>query len=258
MLTEKRLLITGIANGDSIAAAVARRALQMGAQIILSAYPRDLEAAKSVAARLPGTPPVLAFDATVETEAQTVESEIRDRWGRLDGILHAIAFAPRSVLNGVMGVPAADVELALRTSVWTYAALAQLLLNLAPPNGASLVGIDFDSSRAWPMYNWMGPLKSALRSLNSYLARDLGPNSVRANLVAAGPLETRAASSIPDFDLLLGAWRRQAPLNWDSKATTPTADTACFLLSDLSRAITGEVIHADGGFHAMATAIRKT
>ena len=257
MLSGKRLLITGIATRDSIAAAAAERALLAGAEVLVAAYPRDMVAAEQVVATFPRSVALVAADATSEDDLLTLEEDVRHRWGHLDGVLHAIAFAPQAALDSVMDTSSADVEMAMRTSVWTYAALGRLLHRLAPPEGASLVGLDFDSARAWPVYNWMGPCKAALRSLNGYLARDLGAIGVRANLVAAGPLRTRAASGIPDFEVLVNRWDRQAPLAWDPTDASTVADVACFLLSDLARAITGEVLHVDGGFHAMATCLRQ-
>ena len=258
MLKGKRLLISGIATGDSIAAAVAERALLAGAEVLMAAYPRDVAAAEAVAATFSRPVAVVAVDATSEDDLVTLEKEVRLRWGRLDGVLHAIAFATQSALGGVMDVSAGDVEMAMRTSVWTYAAFGRLLRQLAPPSGASLVGLDFDSTRAWPVYNWMGPCKAALGSLNGYLARDLGAIGVRANLVAAGPLRTRAASGIPDFEVLVDSWERQAPLAWDPTDASGVADAVCFLFSDLARSITGEVLHVDGGFHAMATCLHQS
>jgi enoyl ACP reductase len=257
VLDEKRLLISGVVTGDSIAAAVARRALLAGAEVLVAAFPRDLAAAEAVAATFPGPVDVVAVDATSQEDLSMLEEQVRLRWGHLDGALHAIAFAPQRALAGVMDVPSVDVELAMRTSVWTYSAFGRLLSRLAPSSGASLVGLDFDSARAWPVYNWMGPCKAALRSLNGYLARDLGARRVRANLVAAGPLRTRAASGILDFEVLVDSWSRQAPLPWDPTDASSVADAVCFLLSDLSRSITGEVLHVDGGFHAMATCLNR-
>jgi len=253
VLDRKRLLVSGVATGDSIAAAVAQRALLSGAEVLVTAFPKDLAAAEAVVATFPKPTMVVALDATSEDDLAALEEIVRQRWGYLDGALHAIAFAPQAALGGVMDVPAAQVEMAVRTSVWTYAAFGHLLYRLAPPSGASLVGLDFDSARAWPVYNWMGPCKAALRSLNGYLARDLGPRRVRSNLVAAGPLRTRAASGIPDFEVLVESWEGQAPLVWDPTDPSGVADAVCFLLSDLARSITGEVLHVDGGFHAMAT-----
>ena len=257
MLHGKRLLVSGVATRDSIAAAVVERSLRAGAEVVVAAYPKDVPAAQEVLSALLEPTEVVAVDATSESDLTALEDDLRHRWGRLDGALHAIAFAPRSALSSVMDASAGDVESAMRTSVWSYAAFGRMLRRLAPPSGASLVGLDFDSARAWPVYNWMGPCKAALRSLNGYLARDLGGLGVRANLVAAGPLRTRAASGIPGFEVLVDRWDRQAPLAWDPADGSAVADAACFLLSDLARAITGEVLHVDGGMHAMATYLRE-
>ena len=257
MLDGKRLLVSGLASEESIASAVARRAIAMGAEVLVVAYPRDVAAARDVVATF-AKPPVgvVPLDATLQDDLELLEERLRSLWGSLDGALHAIAFAPKSALASVMDVPVGQVEAAVRTSVWSYAAFGSLLSRLAPPSGASLVGMDFDSARAWPVYNWMGPCKAALESLNSYLARDLAAAGVRANLVAAGPLRTRAANGIPDFEVLVEAWNRQAPLRWDPTDSSAVADAVCFLLSDLARSITGEVLHVDGGFHAMAAPLR--
>ena len=257
VLDRKCLLVTGVATRDSIATAVAEQAILAGAEVLVAAYPRDVAAAEAVVATFSKTPEVVAVDATSEDDLIALEANLLQRWGHLDGVLHAIAFAPQAALNGVMDVPATDVEIAMRASVWTYARFGRLLRHLAPPSGASLVGLDFDSARTWPVYNWMGPCKAALRSLNGYLARDLGAMRVRANLVAAGPLRTRASSGIPDFEVLVNNWDRQAPLAWDPADASAVADAVCFLLSDYARSITGEVLHVDGGFHAMATHLNQ-
>ncbi len=253
ILEHRTVLVTGVARTDSIAFAVADRAMQEGAEVVLAAFPRDLDGARAAARALPSAPlAILAADVTSTHDLDHLEARLRDDVGHLDGALHAIAFAPGAALSGVLDVASADVELAFRTSTHSFAALAGVLRRLAPAGGASLVGLDFDSSRAWPVYNWMGPCKAALRSLNQYVARDLGRANIRSNLVAAGPLMTRAASGIPDFDQLLRAWAAQSPMRWDPCDPRPVADAVCFLLSDLARAITGEVLHVDGGVHAIA------
>lgn len=254
LLSGKRLLITGIATTDSIAHATAHAALAQGATIVASALPRDLDGARDAVATLSGDVDVLALDATSEDDLDAVGTWVEQNLGELDGVLHAIAFAPKPALSSFLGVPSDATELAFRTSVHTYAALGGLLADLAPPSGASLVGLDFDASRAWSTYNWMGVCKSALESANRYLARDLGPRRIRANLVAAGPIGTRAASAIPGFDQLLTSWEELSPMAWDPHDATPVADAVCFLLSDLARAITGEIVHVDGGHHAVANA----
>ena len=257
MLDGKRILVSGVATKDSIATAVAERALLAGAEVLVAAYPKDVAAAEAVVATFSTIAEVVAVDATREDDLIALEEHVRQRWGHLDGVLHAIAFAPQTALDGIMGVSATNIEIAMRTSVWTYAGFGQLLCHLAPSSGGSLVGMDFDSARTWPVYNWMGPCKAALRSLNGYLARDLGAMRVRANLVAAGPLRTRASSGIPDFEVLVNSWELQAPLVWDPTDASGVADAVCFLFSDYARSITGEVLHVDGGFNAMATHLNQ-
>jgi meromycolic acid enoyl-[acyl-carrier-protein] reductase len=259
VLEGKRILITGVATTDSIAFAVAQRTLELGGEIVLAAFPRDLEAASTAAAQLPGgAPRIIPADLTSEEDLDALTDALRDHWGRLDGALHAVAFAPQVALGGdLTRTPAGPVELAFRTSAWSYATLARVLADLAPEKGGSLVGLDFDGSAAWPTYNWMGVCKSALESTNRYLARDLGAQRIRTNLVAAGPIHTRAADAIPHFDRLLSAWANGAPIAWDEHDAYPTADATCFLLSDFARAITGEILHVDGGYHAMAAPLPR-
>lgn len=252
LLTGKRILVTGVADAGSIAHATAARAHTMGATVFVTAMPRDLEGAQVAVDQIGVDLPVLPMDATASADVAAVADRVAEELGGLDGVLHAIAFAPKVALGSLLDVPGEATELAFRTSVHTYVALGGLLADLAPPAGASLVGLDFDAARAWPTYNWMGVCKSALEGANRYLARELGARRVRANLIAAGPLETRAASAIPGFDLLLGSWERRAPLPWNPGDPGPVADAACFLLSDLARAVTGEILHVDGGHHAVA------
>lgn len=253
LLAGKRLLITGVVNTDSIAYATAVAAIEGGAHIVLSSLGRDLELARLAASTLPADVDVLEADLTVQADLDQLTFELRERWGNLDGALHAVAFAPREALSGDFLAATIDpVARAFHASVHTYAALAALLRDLAPAAGASLVGLDFDGSRAWPVYNWMGVCKSALEATNRYVARDLGAASIRANLIAAGPLHTRAAGAIGAFDHLTSAWEHQSPMLWDPRDAAPVADAATFLLSDLARMITGEILHVDGGFHAMA------
>lgn len=254
MLDGKLLLITGIATPDSIAASTAARCHQLGARLVLTAFPRDAEAARAVADGIDPSIPVLTLDLTEAEQVAQVASHIADDLGPLHGALHAVAFAPRAALSGPLAdTTADDVGLAFRTSTWTLAALARVVEHAAGPGGASLVALDFDADgRAWPVYDWMGVCKTALGATARYLARDLGPRHIRVNLVAAGPLHTRAANAIPGFDRLLHAWDTTAPLRWDPHDPAPVADTITFLFSDLARGITGETIHVDGGFHAMA------
>ena len=254
-LEGKRILVTGLANPNSIAFAVATRAQKSGAQIALAAFPRDLESARAAAEQLPTPVGVHPVDVTNPEDLERLCSELRGSMGGLDGALHAIAFASQKALARLVGAPFDAVSLAFHTSTYSYAALGGVLAELAPPHGGALVGLDFDGTRAWPMYNWMGVCKAGLEAVNRYLARELAPRRIRANLVASGPLRTRAALAIPDFDRVLRAWDEQAPLPWDPEDPTPVADAACFLFSDAARAITGEVLHVDGGYNAMAAPI---
>lgn len=252
LLAGKQVLITGVASSDSIAFATARAAIRGGATVIATALHRDLDRAREACASLPGAVDVLAFDVTDPAAPDDLVGEIHRRYGTLDGALHAIAFAPRDALAAMFGVEAASVDVAFRTSVQSYVILAGVLAECAPVDGASLVGLDFDAGRAWPTYNWMGVMKAALEGASRYVARDLGQRRIRSNLVAAGPLRTRAASAIPGFEGLVRSWEEQAPLRWDPDDAAPVADAVCFLLSDLARAVTGEILHVDAGHHAVA------
>jgi enoyl ACP reductase len=256
MLEGKRLLITGVLTKGSIAYTVAERAQQDGAEILLTGFGRTRRMTERSASRLPDPPDVLELDVNNPADFETLAAEIRDRWGGLDGALHAIAFAPGDALGGnFMSAPPESAEVAFRTSAYSFKALAQALLPLMD-DGGSLVGMDFDATVAWPIYDWMGVAKAALESVSRYLARDLGDQNVRVNLVSAGPVETPAAQGIPGFETLAGLWEAQAPLGWDTSDPGPVADAVLFLLSDLARGITGEILHVDGGFHAMGAPLR--
>jgi enoyl ACP reductase len=254
LLAGKRLLITGVATEDSIAYATARRAEAMGAEVVLAVYPRDVEQVEQMVSDTGRPLDVFPLDLTQRSEVEQLTVTLQSRFGGFDGALHAVAFAPKDALDGpFMDADPSGIELAFRTSAWSLSNLARLVTALAPAGGASLVGLDFDANGgAWPVYNWMGVCKAALGSTARYLARDLGRQGIRVNLVAAGPLLTRAARSIPRFDALLDAWATTSPLAWSDNDPEPVADSICFLLSDLARAITGEVLHVDGGYHAMA------
>ena len=202
---------------------------------------------------------MLELDVNEPDDLAAVAAALQTRWGRLDGVLHAIAFAPADALGGgFLDTPASSAITAFQTSAFSLKALAVAMAPLltAAEGGSSIVGLDFDASVAWPVYDWMGVAKAALESVARYLARDLGPRGVRVNLVSAGPIETIAAGGIPGFDELAALWRNGAPLGWDTRDASPVAAAVCFLLSDLARGITGEIIHVDGGFHAMGAPLR--
>jgi enoyl ACP reductase len=254
MLEGRRLLITGVLTQDSIAYAVAERAQAAGAEVVLTGFGRGLRITERIARRLPSEPPVLELDVNDPAHLEAVAADLEERWGALDGVLHAIAFAPEDALGGsFLTAPAESAELAFRTSAFSLKALAAALtplLERAEPSGA-IVGLDFDATVAWPVYDWMGVAKAALESINRYLARDLGSAGVRSNLVSAGPIRTMAARSIPGFGDLADLWEQGAPLGWDPRDPSVVADACLFLLSPLARAITGEIVHVDGGYHAL-------
>ena len=258
LLEGKRFLITGVLTKGSIAYAVAERAQEEGAEIVLTGFGRTRRMTERAAARLPSPPDVLELDVNNPDDFAALASDLEERWGGIDGALHAIAFAPGDALGGnFMSAPAESASIAFQTSAYSFKALAESLLPLLSSNeGGSLVGMDFDGSVAWPVYDWMGVAKAALESVSRYLARDLGPSGVRVNLVSAGPVETPAAGGIPGFEDLASMWGDQAPLGWDTSDAAAVADTVLFLLSDLSRRVTGEIVHVDGGFHAMGAPLK--
>jgi enoyl-[acyl-carrier protein] reductase I len=252
MLDGKRLLVTGVVTKDSIAFHVARRAQELGAEVALTGFGRAKRLTVRAAKVLPRpVEDVIELDVNAEDDLAALEGTLRERWDGLDGVLHAVAFAPPDALGGrFLDTPADSAAAAFRTSAYSLQALTRACLPLMD-RGSSVVGMDFDGQVAWPLYDWMGVSKAALEAVSRYLARDLGPRGVRVNLVAAGPLGTIAAKGIPGFETLAGMWRRQSPLGWSTDDAGPVADAVCFLLSDLSRAITGEILHVDGGVHAM-------
>ena len=254
MLAGKKLLITGVLTDDSIAFHTARVAQELGASVVLTGFGRGLSLTTRSAKRLPVPADVLELDINEEAHMDALVADLDRRWGELDGALHAIAFAPNDALGGnFLETPASSASTAFLTSAFSYKTLAVGLRPLLKKaGGGGLVGLDFDNSLAWPAYDWMGVSKSALQSVNRYLARYLGADQIRVNLVAAGPLGTVAAKSIPGFAQFENLWQVRAPLGWEPRDPEPVANMACFLLSDYARATTGEVVHVDGGFHAVA------
>ena len=254
MLNGKRLVITGVLTDDSIAWHVARIAQEQGAEIVLTGFGRAMRLTERSAKRLPDPPPVLELDINDESHMEALVADLGERWGAVDGALHAIAYAPDDALGGnFLSTPAESASTAFLTSAFSYKTLAVGLLPLMrEAGGGSLVTLDFDNSTAWPAYDWMGVSKSALQSVTRYLARYLGDDRVRVNAVAAGPLATVAAKSIPGIDEFINAWHERAPLRWDIHDADPVARMVCVLLSDWALATTGEIVHVDGGFHAIS------
>jgi enoyl-[acyl-carrier protein] reductase I len=253
LLEGKRILVTGVLTDDSLAFAVARMAQDEGADVVLTGAGRGLSLTRRVARHLPSPPDVLELDVTVPDHVGNVAADLETRWGALDGVLHSIGFAPPGCLGGgFLDAGWDDVKVAIEISAYSLKLLAGGLRPLMKAaGGGSVVGLDFDATVAWPGYDWMGVAKAALESTSRYLARDLGPDRIRVNLVAAGPVKTMAAKSIPGFNLFEDAWDGRAPLGWSTTDATPVARACVALLSDWFPATTGEMIHVDGGFHAM-------
>lgn len=252
LLRGKRILVTGVVNRRSIAFATAERAQQLGAEVILTSFGRIRRMTERSAARLPKEAPVLELDVNSEEDLARLPELVGEHWDGVDGVLHAIAHAPGDALGGnFLAAPRASTSEAFETSAYSFKALAETLAPMMEGREASLVGLDFDATVAWPSYDWMGVAKAALESVSRYLARDLGARGTRVNLISAGPIRTAAAGGVPGFSDLAEAWGESAPLGWAIDDATPVADTATFLFSPLSRAITGEIIHVDGGFHAV-------
>jgi enoyl-[acyl-carrier protein] reductase I len=251
ILEGKKILVTGIVNRHSIAFGIAERAQAQGAEVLLTSFGRVKRMTELSAARLDPAPDVLELDVNSDADIAALRDELKQRWGTVDGAVHAIAFAPGDAIGGdFMATPRESAKVAFETSAYSYKALAEAVAPLMTDGGA-LVGLDFDATVAWPSYDWMGVAKAALESVNRYLARDLGPQGIRANLISAGPVHTAAASGISGFSDLEALWGDAAPLGWDPHDATQVADAALFLLSDLSRATTGEILHVDGGAHAV-------
>jgi enoyl ACP reductase len=251
VLAGRRILVTGVLTPKSIAFAIAEACQAQGAEVVLTSFGRAMSLTERSAKRLVPAPEVLEMDVTDEEQVRTVAATVRDRWGSVDGVVHAIGFAPEDCLGGhFLEAPWTSVASALHVSSFSLKTLAVVFVPLMPSTGGAVVALTFDATLAWPLYDWMGPAKAALEAVGRYLARDLGPRHVRVNTVAAGPLETIAAKSIPGFRTLKDAWSGQAPLGWDATDAGPVADTTVFLLSDMARGITGEVIHVDGGYHS--------
>jgi enoyl-[acyl-carrier protein] reductase I len=251
ILDGKNVLITGVLTDASLAFGVAKLAQEEGANVILTGAGRGLRLTERTARKLPVEPEVLEFDVTQPDHVVAVRDHLESTWGRVDAALHAIGFAPESCLGeDFMGAPWDDVKVALEISAFSYKTLAEVVAPLMT-EGGSIVGLDFDATVAWPAYNWMGVAKAALESANRYLARSLGPQNIRCNLVAAGPIRTIAAKSIPAFSEFEDVWDGKAPLGWDVSDSSAVARSTVALLSDWFPATTASMIHVDGGFHSM-------
>jgi enoyl ACP reductase len=257
LLDKKRLLITGVLTPQSIAFATAQVCQEQGAEVVLTGFGKGMGLTEKSARRLPASADVLEMDANDPAQVQAVHDELATRWGRVDGFVHAIAFAPQDALGGnFLQTPWESVATAFQTSAYSLKAIASGFLPLMKDEGGAIVSLDFDATVAWPIYDWMGVCKAGLEAVTRYLARDLGPHGIRVNTVSAGPLRTIAAKGIPGFEQIADAWAARAPLGWDTSDPSPVASAIAFLLSDFARGISGEMVHVDGGFHAMGTESR--
>jgi len=251
LLEGKTLLVTGVLTDSSIAFHVARLAQEQGANVVLTSFGRQLRLTQAISRRLPQAAPVVQLDVTSEEDLAALADRVREHTDHLDGVVHSIGFAPQSVMGGnFLAGEWEDVATAVHVSAYSLKALAVASQPLLT-RGSSIVGLTFDARYAWPVYDWMGVAKAAFESTARYLARDLGPQGVRVNLVSAGPIRTTAAKSIPGFEAMEGGWPERAPLGWDVHDPEPTARAVAALLSDWFPATTGEIVHVDGGVHAM-------
>lgn len=251
ILEGKKIVVTGVLTDASLAFGVAQLAQREGAEIVLTGAGRAMSLTQRTARRLDTPADVFEFDVTVPEHIETVREQVRGSLGHVDGVLHAIGFAPEVCLgDDFLAAQWSDVAIAMQISAYSLKTLVDAFLPLMGPGG-TIVGLDFDNTVAWPAYNWMGVAKSAFESTSRYLAKELGPRGIRCNLVAAGPIKTMAAKSIPGFKKFEDVWGERAPLGWDVTDYTPVARTVVAMLSDWFPATTGEVVHVDGGYHAM-------
>ena len=252
LLTGKNILVTGVLTDGSIAFHIAKLAQEEGANVVLTGFGRGLSLTTRIAGRLPLPAPVIELDVTNKEHLAALPTEVKKYLPHLDGVVHSIGFAPQAALGGnFLNTEWEDVAIAIHTSTFSYKSLTVALRDLFPASGASVVGLTFDATVAWPKYDWMGVAKAGLESTSRYLARDLGKENVRVNLVAAGPLTTIAAKSIPGFGEFEEIWNGRSPLKWDFSDPDPSARAVIALLSDWFPKTTGEIIHVDGGVHAI-------
>jgi enoyl-[acyl-carrier protein] reductase I len=250
ILEGKKILITGVLTEASIAYSAARLAQEQGAEVLLSSFGRMLPITQRIAQRLPKPTEVIELNAASEEDLVRLAGKIKDTLGSLDGIVHAIAFAPQTALGGnFLETEWPDVATAVQVSAYSLKSIAMSAHSVLS-NPSSIVGLTFDASVSWPVYDWMGVAKAAFESTSRYLARYLGGDGIRVNLVSAGPLRTTAARGIPGFSTMEELWTDRAPLGWDLSNTEPAAKALVALLSDWFPATSGEIIHVDGGLHS--------
>jgi enoyl ACP reductase len=251
ILDGKRVLVTGVLMESSIAFHTAKLAQEQGAEIILTAFPRPT-LTERIARKLPKPVKVIELDVTNAEHLAGLESVVREELGGLDGVVHSIGFAPQDAMGGnFLNTPFESVATAMHVSAYSLKSLTMACLPLMDGNGGSVVGLTFDAQFAWPQYDWMGPAKAALEATSRYIARDLGKQNVRCNLISAGPVASMAAKSIPGFSELADVWNHRSPLEWDMSDPEPAGRGVVALLSDWFPKTTGEIVHVDGGLHAV-------
>ena len=252
LLKGKNILVTGVLTDSSIAFHIAKLAQEQGANVVLTGFGKGLSLTTRISTRLPEQAPVIELDVTNTDHLVNLSTEIKKHVPHLDGVVHSIGFAPQAALGGnFLNTAWEDVAIAVHTSTFSFKSLAMATRDLFPESGASIVGLTFDATVAWPKYDWMGVAKAGLEAASRYLARDLGKDNVRVNLIAAGPIGTMAAKSIPGFQEFESVWNARSPLHWDISDPEPAARGAIALLSDWFPKTTGEIIHVDGGVHAI-------
>ncbi|MFH8486558.1 enoyl-ACP reductase FabI [Streptomyces longisporoflavus] len=248
ILDGKKILITGVLMESSIAFHAAKVAQEQGAEVILTAFPRPT-LTERIAKKLPKPAKVIELDVTNQEHLDRLAGLVKDELGGLDGVVHSIGFAPQGAFN-FLEASFEDVSTAMHVSAYSLKSLTMACRPLFE-DGASVVGLTFDAQYAWPKYDWMGPAKAALEATSRYLARDLGKEDIRCNLISAGPIGSMAAKSIPGFADLADVWNTRSPLSWDMADPEPAGRGIVALLSDFFPKTTGEIIHVDGGVHMM-------
>jgi enoyl ACP reductase len=257
LLQGKRIVVTGVLTPASIPYAVAKQAQEDGAEVVLTSFGRAARLTQRSAARLPRPAEVLELDVAKDSDFDALLATVRERGWQIDGVVHGVAFAPTDALGGgFLSTPWDSAATALRVSAYSLKQLAVALEPVMPAAGGSIVTLDFDATQAWPGYDWMGVSKAALESVVRYLAQYLGARKIRVNAVSAGPIFTTAAKGIPGFSRFPQVFAEQAPLGWDARDAAPVGRAVVALLSDYFPATTGELIHVDGGFHAVGASAR--
>ena len=252
LLNGKKGIVFGVANKRSLAWAIAQRAAENGARLALTYQGERLEEnARELAAELVN-PTLICCDVTKDEDLEAAFVRVREEFGSLDFVVHGIAYALKEELEGeYMNTSRDGYRIAQEVSAYSLAAIAKHAAPLMEERGGSILTLTYlGGERVIPHYNVMGVAKAALDMSVRYLAWDLGAKGVRVNAISAGPLKTLASAGIKGFSKILGHMKEHAPLRRNTNQSE-VADAALFLLSDLSRGVTGEILHVDCGYHVM-------